>query len=238
MIPEVKTGQYTLVAENPEYESDSISCEIRDADTTEMNLSLTFNSQYWSEPTKDATYLFFEISDRIKIDSTLAGKIQYRLDIARTYDASTLDTLYKFPLFELGDLLLRIPQSIYEGINFETMQFNHEPIDSICAVYNLKEIITHPQISEDYKWIKLIFPEKYNMPVLAREFKNVSGVLDVCANYYGTFPEGPNCNIHLEIDGETYQFEFYLNVYYHPDAPYHFWQVHVVDDRIVSSERN
>lgn len=235
IIPKIEIGHYNLLATKPDYHPEMLNFTINKNDTTLVNFELEFNSEYWSIPQEDSFILFFRMSDNLKIDSTLAGQIQYRLDIARTFD-HTLDSLFAQPSWKFGELIIRIPDSIYTGIDFETMDFNHYPIDSINSIYGLRNI-KKLSILDDDKWLMLLFDGIYNMPILKNEYKQVDGIISASANGIGFLPEGPDYDIYLDIEDYLYKFEFYLNENYAPNAPYHFWEIHVVEDKIIYSDR-
>ena len=96
----------------------------------------TFNYEFWSPPSEEAFALFYLLSDEIKVDSIFAGKIQFRLDCARTVDEK-LDSIFVKKPFEFGSLLLGVSDDLYDKFNTATYRFNYKPVDSLLNVYNL-----------------------------------------------------------------------------------------------------
>lgn len=229
LIPQIPPGDYMIISSKDEYKSDTSFASVTPGDTTVVNISLSFNSDYWSIPTDDASVLFFRQSDLVRIDSTLAGKIQFRLDVARTVDME-LDSIQANVSWEFGKLLIKVPDSIYHFIDFQSRKFNYTPIDSLLVFYHLYDMDSLFQTGTDY-WIALTFHRKYNMPVLGKKFEQIPGVIHATPNSMGVLPGGPPSDIYLTIESDTYIFTFVINDW---DNNYiHHWKVQVVDTSAV-----
>ncbi len=230
-LDRIPSGNNTLVISKPEYASDTIEVAVPENDTLHVEIALKFNSEYWAPPEDDAAILFFRMSDAIRLDSTLAGKIQYRLNIARTVD-SILDTVHAFSSWAFGELLLEVTDSIYQLIDFDRLCFNYPPIDSLLMYFHLQNFYELPSASGQH-WIHLDFPHNYNMPILAKSFEEIGGIIRAVPNYTGTLPEGKPFDIELTLDGLLYKFRFYLNPAFFSDVMYHEWEIHVKDNQII-----
>ena len=111
---------------------------------------------------------------------------------------------------------------LYENFDTTSCKFNYVPLDSLLNVY---EIISGKKKGG---LIRLIFPEYYNIPVLAQIVECVAGVTTAEPNQYcriGLCTE----DITIEITDEYYKFIFSQI----GSACRHFWEVHVVDDQAV-----
>ncbi len=166
------------------------------------------DNKYWSEPTDEAIMLYFREFDSVRIDSLVAGEIQYRLDIAkRVVDDTTINVRKDW---EFGKMLLKTNDELYDAFDTTTtFRFNYQPLDSLLSLYELKSGY------KLYDLIRLKFPEYYNMVTLSHIFNNVEGVNWAEQNAMSI---RPICNedIRLVIDNEVYKFIFYGN------CPRHF----------------
>ncbi len=174
--------------------------------------------KFWSVPSDEAIMLYFRQFDSVRLDSFVAGEIQYRLDIAKSVVDDTTVKVRKD--WEFGKLLLKTNDELYSAFDTTTtFRFNFQPLDSLLSLYELKS---------GYKLsglIRLKFPEYYNMVTLSQIFNNVEGVNWAEQN---AMARRPICNedIGLEIEKKVYKFIFNGN------CPRHFWVVQVVDDSI------
>jgi len=196
------------------------------------------DTKYWSEPTDDASVLYFRMSDKLTIDSILTGKIQYRLEIAQTID-NKLDSIHAMPPWEFGTLLLGISDTLYNRFSTTTLRFNFPPVDSVLDIYmplSAKKLFQLPGLTRAA--VIFDFNKKYNMPVLSEKFFGLEGVWSANPSYTGTLPEGTPFDIDLEIDNSIYKFWFYLNEWYYPNEENYFWEIHVNDDEVVFIEIN
>lgn len=227
----IASGENSIVISKAGYVSDTMAITVPESDTLHIEITLTPNSQFWTQPEDDASILFFRLFDVIRLDSALAGKIQYRLNLARTVD-STLDTIHAMPDWEFGALLMEVTDSVFQLIDFDHKRFNCPPIDSLLLYFHLQNFHELPSV-DGHHWLHLNFPHDYNMPMVGKAFETINGIIHATANYTGVFPEGPPFDINLIIDGMLYKFRFYLNLNFYPGANYHYWEVHVLDNRIV-----
>ena len=174
--------------------------------------------EYWSMPTEEGIMLYYRLFDSVRLDSTIAGEIQYRLDLAKSVVEDTTIKVHKD--WRFGGLALKTNDDLYNAFDTTaTFRFNYPPLDSLLSLYELKS---------GYKLFDLIrlkFPEYYNMITISKTFSDINGVIWAEQN---TLAIAPICHtdIKLEIDNEIYKFTF-LGA-----CPRHFWEVHVVDDSI------
>ncbi len=189
----------------------------------EKNPVDTEDDTYWTTPEWDGVYLSFDNSDEIEVDSVLAGKIQYRLNVARSIDESLaqIKPLLKWPPQQLTigpttDLCARFDTSM--------LSFNVKALDALLAFYPLDRAKKSCGTSYIYCHISLYFTKEYNIPVLARSFEGLEGVRYAEPNYLDYIIPPPD--IDLTIDGDTYQFMF-ISGWYYPGN----WEIHVVNDQ-------
>ncbi len=172
---------------------------------------------YWSEPTDEAEMLYFREFDSVRLDSVVAGEIQYRLDIAKSVVPDTTITVHKDWTF--GKLSLQTNNELYNAFDtISTFRFNYSPLDSLLSLYELNYGY---KSSNDH--IILFFPEYYNMAVLGKIFSQVDGVM-WAEQVVRAIPLFCSEDIELEISADIYTFTFYGN------CPKHTWEVEVVND--------
>ena len=173
---------------------------------------------FWTEPLEEGTILYFRLFDSERIDSLTSGEIQFRLNIAKTVIEDT--TLNVREDWRLGDLIIATSDELYNAFDTtSTFRFNYSPLDSLLSHYELKSG------EKLYSFLRLKFPEYYNMVILSQIFSKVDGVIWAEQNVIG----GPGIcvdDISLEIDNEIYKFIFSRT----GSCGYYFWEVHVVDD--------
>lgn len=184
-IPGVEIGDQFLVALKQEYDPDSIQISITEEDTLSIDIKLLFNSPFWSSPLEDSFILFFLESNLIRVDSTIAGKTQFRLDVARTVDVQ-LDTIHTFPSWEFGKLLLGVSDDLYDSFNLDNLRFNYPPLDSLLELHDVKSGRKTFGFSGS-QVLALVFPNHYNMPILAKEFKDIPGIWAASSNGSGGY---------------------------------------------------
>jgi len=174
--------------------------------------------KYWSVPTDEAIMLYFREFDSIRLDSMIAGKIQYRLDIAKSVVEDTTIKVHKD--WRFGELLLGTNDVLYNAFDTTTFRFNSPSMDSLLSIYEL---------NSGYKFdsfIELIFPEYYNMVTLSQIFDKVDGVIWSEENIIGGSLLCSRRDIKLRFKAEIYKFIF-------SSCDQHIWIVEVVDDSII-----
>jgi hypothetical protein len=182
--------------------------------------------EYLSVPTEEGIMLYYRIFDSVRLDSTIAGEIQYRLDIAKSVVEDTTIKVRKDWVF--GDLRLFTNQELYDSFDTTKNRFNYPSIDSLLTIYELIEIESLEKRLTSYSFY-LLFPEYYNMVNLSEIFRHVNGVVNAEQNIIGGPPICKE-DITLLIDNNVYKFVF------HGDCPPNVWEVHVVDDSIAVVE--
>lgn len=177
------------------------------------------SDKFWSVPTEESIRLVFRLSDSIKVDSLLAGEIQFRLDVSRTVDEE-LNEITVWKDWELGKLLLYPTNELYTNFDTTTYRFNYQPLDSLLDLYELKDGY------KSYDLLSLIFPEYYNMRIFESIFEEIEGVRWVEPNY-STSTGMCDTDITLEIKDNLYIFIFSKTGLCGPL----YWEVHVVNDQ-------
>jgi len=167
----------------------------------DVSVSNSADDRYWTTPTEEAYMLYFEISSNLRADLAAVGKIQYRLDRARTIDRELYDVT-KFPDWELGTLLVDVTPDLFAKFDSVSCRFNYKPLDEFLDRY------PPLTIEKRFSYFVFHFTIDYNMPVLANYLSKISGVMYATANGIGTFPEVCLRDIHLVIAEELYRFYF------------------------------
>lgn len=188
------------------------------------------NKKYWSVPQEDSFALFFYLfEDYLKVDSLIAGRIQYSLDLARTVD-NELDSIFARNQWEFGAMLLGVTEEYFYSFDEVSCLFNKQPLDSLLNYYSVLSGNTLSGASWGLYVIRLNFNIYYNMSLLCDKFEGVKGVRYANTNLYGYIGWGPGSDILLEIADRCYKFTFYkINV---PNNNIHYWEVHVLNDQV------
>jgi len=177
--------------------------------------------QYWTRPTIEATRLAFRLSDSIRLDSTFAGNIQFRLNKAREVN-ETLPLVTVWWDWELGKLQIQATDELISSFDTSAYRFNYPPVDSLLDLYETTFIE-----QRSHGWFSIIVPEYYNIRILAGLFKTVDLILYAEPNIYGTLMIC-DTDVSLEIEGELYKFIFSR---WGSMCPLRHWEVHVINDQ-------
>lgn len=178
---------------------------------------------FWTVPTDEAMMLYFRTFNSVRVDSVVAGEIQYRLDIAKSVVDDTTIEVHKDWVF--GQLGFYINQELYHSFDTNNVRFNNPEIDSLLKLFEIMGIKSRSSTPSINRYaIYLLFPKHYNMVVLSEIFSQVDGI----KAEQNAMNIRPICNedIKLIIDDKTYKFIFHCN------CPRHIWVVQVVDDNI------
>ena len=173
----------------------------------------------WTTPTTDALILTIRLSEDIWIDSTLAGEIQYNLDLARKV-TDEIQNIRAWAPYTLYELLLSSdawwtaawPESLYTG---------YEPIDELLSTYNAVNV----SYSGDYFTLEFVQP--LNMDSLASLFETVEGVANACPIIL--IGEGSDITAQPIPDGWSFVFELGWGDCLAGCIYHHYWEVHVID---------
>ena len=187
------------------------------------SIEVDYNCNYWSIPSRDSFILFFELYKTIKVDSLIAGAIQFRLDRAKSVDIK-LNDFQPSSRWELGALLLGTNNELYNLFDESTNRFGYKPLDYLLNEFKL----IRGEKSRHSDMIKLYFQDDYNMSVIGNIFETVLGVRYADPNCYGTIPESSSSGVVLEIDNELFNFNFYQSDFYANNI--HQWDIQVIDD--------
>ncbi len=174
--------------------------------------------QYWTAPREEAIILFFRVSEAVRLESILAGEIQFHLERAKLVD-DRLKGISAAKDWELGKLLVFTTAELYSSFDTTACRFGNTLLDSLLVVYEIERAIKRSGL------LRLIFPKYYNMPVLAEIFGQIPGVRSAEPNYYGS-PGICDADISLAIIDNLYKFLFTRS----GSCGYYFWEVHVIDD--------
>lgn len=203
------------------------------SDDTEHNLPIiptfhvepTFNCEYWSIPTEDAFILFFRLYTTIRVDSLIAGAIQYHLDQARTID-NKLINIHPRPEWELGILIVGVSEELYDSFDTSTHRFGNIQLDYLLDEFGL--IKGEKNIHGNM--IKFYFNDDYNVSVIGNIFETLQGIRYADPNCYGSLPEASHAGVILEIEAELFNFNFYESNWHANNT--HNWEIHVIDDHV------
>ena len=162
----------------------------------------------WIEPEIDGIILSFDVSDDIRVDSTLAGEIQYALEVARSADEE-LNEIHAKQNWAPGQLKLKPTLELFLSFDTTNLVFNHAGLDSMLQEYPIKRIDYYYDSDEIY-WIMLYFKGQYsfNIRSLAEEFKKIDEVVNATPNYLG-HELSRNEDITLTIIEDIYVFYFH-----------------------------
>lgn len=186
----------------------------------EKNPVDTEDDTYWTTPEWDGVYLSFDHSDEIEVDSVLAGKIQYRLNVARNVD-ELLAGWGPFPWLFSDQLILRVTDSVSACFDTSKLRFGIKELDSLLVRYPVWRVDKRSPSSNK---LVLYFINDYNMPKLAELFAKHEGITLASPNGLAVFWPPPD--LELTIDVDTYKFMFIGGWESGGN-----WEIHVVNDQ-------
>lgn len=192
----------------------------------EKNAITQSEKHLWTVPTEESFIIFFRLFDEIKLDSLIAGNIQYRLDLAKTIDPELLAIS---PLgWELGVIFLGVDLNLYDNFDTTTSRFNYIAIDTLLDKFELVKGVKRYKSSRN-GYIKLSFYLNYNIRFLPEFFESIPGVNSAFPSALIPYP-GYGNHIDLKINNNIYLFHFYSE---NIDLNYvRYWLIKVIDDRV------
>jgi len=183
---------------------------------------------YWAQPTWEAFLLFHDSSGTIKADTMQVGQIQYALNRAREVYPQ-LDSVYNFRSWEKGVFLITVDDSLFQAYDPSIARFGYRPLDSLLTLFPPDSSNKRPsQVTLGY--IRFYYGLEYNIPVLAKLFSPIPGVVYAHANWAGIFPGACYTDISLQVTAEYYMFEFTRAGMECGEE--HLWEVHVHNDEV------